>query len=369
MATDIKQENRRLKKAVQSLLDRIDENHRIEHHFHDFEFKMLSCKALPELLDLLLGGAREHFELIDVSLILVDRDYSTRGLLDTLGIGLFENRLQLRHSDDFALTLYQNRPEVVLGPLDTLAVSRLFPKSAAKVASAALLPLERQGQLIGSLHFGSALAQRFSPDKAVDFLHHLASICAVCIDNSLSRSHLHYQSQIDRLTRVKNRLCFEEEFSKELERAERHKEPMSCLFVDVDHFKNINDRYGHQAGDLCLKAVADAIGLQLRKTDILARYGGEEFVCLLPKCDSAAAELIAERVRVGVERLKVAVVGEPAIRPTASVGLSCWAPVGERVADLTRLGQRLLACSDEAMYEAKNAGRNRVVVKAFCQVI
>ena len=369
MSTELERENRQLKNNVQLLLARIDENHRIEQHFHEFEFKMLGCKGLPELLECLLDGTCQHFDLTDAGLILIDRDYSTRRLLDTLEIGLFDNRLQLRPSDDFAITLYSGPPAVRLGPLDALAVSRVFPRSADRIASAALLPLERQGKLIGSFHLGSNCVERFSSDKAVDFLHHLASICAVCIDNSLSRSHLFYQSQIDRLTQVKNRLCFEEEFAKELERAERHEEPVSCLFVDIDHFKQINDHYGHQAGDLCLKQVAEAINQQLRKTDILARYGGEEFVCLLPNCETVAALAIAERVREAIESLKLPVTGDKPIRPTASVGVSCWTPVAARRSDLPRLGQRLLGCADEAMYEAKHAGRNRVLVKPFCLLV
>lgn len=369
MSNDLQKENQRLHRTVKALLELIEDNQRIERHFHDFEFKLLGCKGLPELLELLLVRAREHFELSDVGLVLIDRDFSAKHLLELLDLPLYECRLQLRHSDDFALTIYRGQPEVTLGELDALAASRLFPNSADQVASCALLPLIRNGLLIGSLHLASRRADRFSPDKAADFLLHLSSICAVCIENSLSRSRLHYQSQIDQLTQVNNRLSFEEEFAKELERAERHDEPLSCLFVDVDHFKSINDQFGHQAGDVCLREVAQAVKGELRKTDILARYGGEEFVCLLPKCELDRAQQIAERVRKAIQKLKLAVNGEQTIRPTASVGLCCWQPVGERTPDLPKLGERLLACADDAMYEAKNGGRNKVVSKAFCQCV
>lgn len=363
---ELQQENAKLRQTVKSLLTRIEENQRIDKHFENFEFKLLGCYRLTEMLDFLLKDTLEHFELADVSLILVDRDYSIRDLLDNLDIGLYGSRLQLRHSDDFSLTLYSGQYRVSLGELDALTASRLFPK-LPDLGSAALLPLIRKGQLLGSLHFASRSAARFSAEKAIDFMHHLASICAVCLDNSLTHEHLQYQSRYDMLTQVSNRMNFELEYAKELERSERSDDPLTCLFVDVDHFKQINDQHGHSVGDVCLKEVAQAVKGQLRKTDLMARYGGEEFVVLLHRCEKSEGEVIAERIRAAVAQ--VSVVGQSRIRPTVSIGLACWQPVGERCPDLPKLGQRLLKSADEAMYEAKHAGRNQVVSKVFCQIV
>lgn len=364
--SDLQQENAKLKLTVKSLLARIEENHRIDRHFENFEFKLLVCHRLSEMLDFLLTDSQTHFELADVSLILVDRDYAIRDLLESLDIGAFGNRLQLRHNEEFSLSLYPGQFCVSLGELDALTSSRLFPK-LPDLGSAALLPLMRKGQLMGSLHFASRSAERFSSDKAVDFMHHLACICAVCLDNSLTHEHLQHQSRYDMLTQVSNRMNFELEYAKELERSERSDDALTCLFVDVDHFKLINDEHGHSAGDVCLKEVAQAIKTQLRKTDLMARYGGEEFVVLLHRCEKDEGKVIAERIRAAVEALSL--VGQSRIRPTVSIGLACWQPVGERSPDLVKLGQRLLKTADEAMYEAKNSGRNRVVSKVFCQVV
>ncbi|NIB44375.1 sensor domain-containing diguanylate cyclase [Pseudomaricurvus alkylphenolicus] len=364
----LQHENSRLQQVVKTLLKRIEENQRIEKHFQEFEFKLLGSNSLSGVLHLLLNGAMEHFQLDDVGLILVDRDYTVNDLLEALDIDRFDNRLQLRNSDDFAMSLYPGDYQISLGELDPLTSGRLFPNSS-RTGSAALLPLLRQGQMIGSLHFASQSAQRFSADKAVDFMHHLASICAVCLENSLAHEHLNHQSQVDMLTQVSNRLHFEAEFAKELERAERSDDGLACLFVDVDHFKRINDQFGHQAGDACLKRVAMAIKQQLRKTDLLARYGGEEFVVLLPRCTQEPASEIAERIRASVAALRVDVAAEEPLKPTVSLGLACWQPVGERSSDLSRLGQRLISCADDAMYEAKSKGRNCVVIKPFCQLV
>jgi diguanylate cyclase (GGDEF)-like protein len=365
---DVSKEKARLELMVQSLLERIETNQRIQQHFHSFEAKLLASAGLSDLLGLIFSEMVEHFELADVGVVLVDSDYSVRDLLERLQLSHFDNRLQLRHSDDFSMSLYSQQPSVMLGELDALTSSRLFPNCQG-VGSAALLPLMRDQQLIGSVHFASASRARFSADKSTDFMQHLASIVGVCLENCLAREHLRLQGQIDMLTQIRNRRSFEEEFAKDMERAERADDPVSCMFIDVDHFKKINDQFGHQAGDLCLKKVAASINEQLRKTDVLARYGGEEFVVLLPRCHSEPGRVIAERVRSAVAHLEVVCDSGDLIRPTVSVGLTTWQPVGERSQGLIKVGERILNVADEAMYQAKKSGRNQVVVKPFCQVV
>ncbi|TQV67768.1 sensor domain-containing diguanylate cyclase [Exilibacterium tricleocarpae] len=364
---DLERENRRLQSTVNNLLARIEENHKIQQHYHDFEFQLLACTGLQELLQHLLVDARHYFELDAVSLVLLDRDYSLRDLLSKLEIPPFDNNLQLRNSEDFFNVMYPRPPAVKLGSLDVLAASRLFP-GLDRLGSAACLPLVRRGRFIGGLHFGSLSSNRFSADKAADFVFHLASIVALCLENCIGREHLRRQGQVDMLTQVKNRRSFTLEFAKELERAERGGDPLTCMFVDIDHFKKINDNYGHQVGDLCLKRVAQAVHKQLRKTDLLTRYGGEEFVSVLPRCQAAQAEQIAERIRAAVAEMEVLTDDHRHISVTVSVGMSTWRPLGERAADLEHLGKQLLSQADKAMYAAKRDGRNRVCKLAFSQV-
>lgn len=363
---DLKQENASLKRSLQRLLASIDSNQRIDRHFQIFEFQLLGCQRLQDVLDILLVDVVNHFSLDDVGLILVDRDYSLAELMTSLDIGRYGNRLQLRNSEDFALTLYRGDYQVVLGEQDALGASRLFP-NLGQLGSAALMPLVRDNQLLGSLHFASRSPERFSAEKSVDFLHHLASICAVCLDNSVHYEHLQHQSLHDRLTQISNRMHFEQEFAKELERAERARQPLTCVFLDLDHFKEINDQLGHLLGDATLKQVAATIKAELRKTDVLARYGGEEFVAVLGACALEEGLVIAERIRKAVAALKV--TGRGVVRPTVSVGVSCWQPVEDQVGNLTQLGEQLLRCADEAMYDAKRGGRNRVNSRAFFRLV
>ncbi|GAB1266068.1 GGDEF domain-containing protein [Aurantivibrio infirmus] len=369
MKNDLKPEDS--KQSVSELLARIDENQQIQAKFYDFEFQLLSCKGLPELLDALLNNAPNHFELSTVSLVLYDPDYSLDSLLELLDVENFENRLQLRYSEDFFLDLYGPVPTVKLGELDVLTKTRLFPGTYS-VESAALLPLMRQERQIGSLHLGSDSAERYTADKAVSFMTHLALIVSVCLENCIAFEQLEQQGLEDSLTKVRNRRSFEDEFAKEIERAFRQQESLTTLFIDIDHFKNINDSYGHQVGDRCLRQVAKNINGELRKTDLLARYGGEEFVALLPHCYSDEAYIIAERVRLAVVNSPFELNKEESIPLTVSVGLATWDPKNEvaivnesevdRQSRLSSFGEKLISKADNAMYRAKQAGRNQVCI-------
>lgn len=166
-------------------------------------------------------------------------------------------------------------------------------------------------------------------------------------------------SNLDGLTGILNRRIFNEVFSREWRRVERESTPISLLMVDIDHFKNYNDTYGHLQGDNCLKLVSRAIQEQLKRPgDYVARYGGEEFVVLLPNTDSGGALLLAEAMRAKVEELCLEHASSPVSRRvTVSIGVSSVVP------DSRLDCSALLEAADKALYEAKRQGRNRVAVK------
>jgi diguanylate cyclase (GGDEF)-like protein len=137
-----------------------------------------------------------------------------------------------------------------------------------------------------------------------------------------------------------------------MDRFLRFGEPSSLLMVDLDHFKNINDMYGHAAGDEVLRRVASLGELVFRSSDLFARWGGEEFVCLLPRTDEWGAVLAAEKLRSAVEQLWIESGGK-AIPVTASIGVSS-------VNSTDRVMDRVLLRAERALYCAKDSGRNRV---------
>jgi diguanylate cyclase (GGDEF)-like protein len=168
---------------------------------------------------------------------------------------------------------------------------------------------------------------------------------------AVSERTLMLRALTDPLTGVFNRRTFLELSKKEAARAQRRGTLTSVLMLDIDHFKQINDGFGHPAGDLVIKAVADAATRSLRPTDILARYGGEEFVITLPETDGALAQRVAERLRATIGEVAVETEGGE-VHFTVSVGVATFA-TGVSIVEA-------MACADQALYRAKQNGRDRV---------
>ena len=174
-----------------------------------------------------------------------------------------------------------------------------------------------------------------------------------CIEQMEERlTTLEAKSQTDPLTGLYNRAEFDARFAAALEQAQAADKRLSLMFIDVDHFKSINDQYGHMAGDEVLKWAADALKSAVRDTDIVARYGGEEFVIVLPELSEEQAQKLGERVlsRFRDESVKV---GDDQINVTVSIGVACC--------DTHDSAQKLLIAADQAMYFVKQTGRDNCV--------
>lgn len=160
----------------------------------------------------------------------------------------------------------------------------------------------------------------------------------------------------DGLTKVHNRMYFEEEFRKEWRRCARQNLPISVLMVDADHFKLINDSAGHMAGDQCLQAISRKLQQHFKRAgELVARYGGEEFVAMLPNTDQRKALAVAEGLRSAIEKMEIEHNGNTH-RVTISIGISTTTPSSNSSPD------NLLEAADAALYEAKGKGRNRVAL-------
>lgn len=186
----------------------------------------------------------------------------------------------------------------------------------------------------------------------------IASLCAgytlqliVALDQAMRR--LEELAMTDSLTGVRNRRCFMQAAALEFERATRHNRPMAIVLIDVDHFKRINDRHGHQSGDQSLIEIAHACQQTLRKTDLLARFGGEEFIVLLPETGQREAVRLAERMRSAVaSEVRLPGSGRP-----GEVTISLGAVALSRSTPSLDV---LIQAADLALYDAKRAGRDRV---------
>jgi diguanylate cyclase (GGDEF)-like protein len=173
---------------------------------------------------------------------------------------------------------------------------------------------------------------------------------------TLALTEAERRAQTDPLTGVLNRRSLIERLDAACMRAKARGLPISVLFIDLDHFKQINDSYGHAAGDTCLAAIIAPIHAELRQSDVIGRYGGEEFVVILSGADAASAHPIAERICRRVAEVRVDGFG-PSIHLTCSIGVAASDTLGV-------WGQHLIAKADAAQYAAKRSGRNQVQLAA-----
>ncbi|MBI5104314.1 MAG: diguanylate cyclase [Solirubrobacterales bacterium] len=194
-------------------------------------------------------------------------------------------------------------------------------------------------------------------DTERELFHYLAGQAAVSVENVGLHETVERQAVTDELTGLSNRRRFDETISAEVERSRRFGQDVGLVLLDIDDFKRVNDTYGHQQGDLVLKEVARILKDTAREIDEPARYGGEELAVVLPGTDLEGAYNLAERVREGIEDLRLPILGEngdSALRVTASFGVAAL-PVSAE--DL----RTLVSAADEALYEAKRTGKNKTV--------
>jgi len=212
----------------------------------------------------------------------------------------------------------------------------------------------RTGDLSARSGFGEGNEELTRLGSALDAMAQELQIRDRQLQAALHR--LNEQAATDQLTGLPNRRYLWEALSAELMRARRKQTPLAVILLDIDHFKQFNDRWGHEAGDLVLKNVSYAIRTVVRGSDIVARHGGEEFVIVLPEADAEIALARAEGVRLEIAGLKLTYDGESLGTVTASFGVAVSRKLIETAEGLVRI-------ADHAMYEAKQGGRNRVVIK------
>jgi diguanylate cyclase (GGDEF)-like protein len=179
----------------------------------------------------------------------------------------------------------------------------------------------------------------------------LYSVCFLIYRNSLSADVLRRLATTDPLTGAFNRRHYMDLMTREQRRADRYGTVYSVLMIDIDHFKRVNDTYGHQVGDQAIQAMADACKKLMRPTDIVARYGGEEFIITLTHTEEPGAVKVAERLRQAVSEIALA-TERGTLSFTISIGVSTYVKSN-------RLEQ-IIGAADEALYAAKKGGRNRV---------
>lgn len=358
----IADENKALRQRVSILHHKAERNEQLLKAFFAAELELLSCVTLAELLDYLLNRFKKEFSLCGITLMLLDPEDAVQELLDGSDrFNYFEGLQLLPHPRPLHLLFPDIKP--YCGEANPLVREKCFPSHSSihsLVQSCALLPLVRENCLIGALCLGSSDPQRYNQLLRFDYVSHLASVVAVCIENAISRETLQRLSSLDSLTRALNRRAFGQQLLREIKRCSRTGEPMACILLDIDHFKPVNDTHGHLSGDKILRDMAQLLRENLRETDSVARYGGEEFAILLPGCAEAEAIRVTENLRVVIS--DTAFVGHlgDSISITASLGLTVCEQIHTEKTEVTALSESLIQTADQALYVGKRNGRNQV---------
>jgi len=353
---DLRRENSMLRGLLQTYSREANHNQQVMARLQERELTLLNAENLVNLLERLTVGMRSSFVLESVRLWLLDPFSVIRDLLAAnAGASLMRNvELCTDVAETLARFVDQHTPW--LGPWDEPRHRPLFGRRLG--GSVALLPLRQPDGLAGFLCLGSRDPLRFQTGQATDFLGHLASVAAVCLENAVNRERLRLAGLTDSLTGLYNRRHLQHRLEQEVTRAQRYGQALSCLFVDADHFKQINDRHGHAAGDQVLTALAQRLRARLRTSDLATRYGGEEFAVLLPHTDADSARLLAIEICQGIAAQPIVLDSGECVTVTVSVGVAALAGADRRPP--LQAGEALLRAADEAVYRAKHAGRNRV---------
>jgi len=302
----LERENAELHSRLVALTDEAARNEALLRKTQERELDLLRAGSLAQLLERLINGLRSSYQLDAVSLLLHDPQHEIRHLLA---------------GDGFAL--------------DGLAEVRFVD---------ALITMAPQLAALAS-----------------DFLAHLGVIAAICIENAVNRARLVRSGLTDFLTGFHNRRYLHARLTEELARAQRAHQTVACLMIDVDHFKRINDQYGHLAGDAVLRELAQRIDAEMRMSDTGARFGGDEFAIVLPQGGAADGAIVAQRVLNAVRSTPIAITPGVTETVTLSIGVAAAAP-DPTTRDFKSLAERLMAEADAALYRAKGAGRNTIAV-------
>lgn len=327
-----------------------------------------TAAASARRLQLVVTLAREISDSLTLSNVLSAVTAAGRRLVESprARVWLLDDdghTLRLHHDSITGDVVGQESQEVGVGGLGRAAADRRLAYSVglggdrSEVAMKPLVaevPLVKGARLVGILEIVLPADSAWLDDETVEVLAATAAQAATAIDAALLYSLSESLSRSDPLTGLANRRQLDQDLELEVERAGRYRRPMTFFMIDIDHFKTVNDSFGHALGDKVLKGVADLLRSQMRASDTVYRYGGEEFAVLARDTDLADGNSVAERLRRVVEKHYGPTTGGE-VSVTVSVGLALLSLDAESAAEV-------IDAADRALYTAKDAGRNCVRV-------
>jgi diguanylate cyclase (GGDEF)-like protein len=341
-------EKGRLMNDVNEILQVICRNEEVARKFFEIETSILSIHNFRDLFERLLTEIHEKFSVPHVWVAMTE-DNDVYRLLDRMTpANTFGERLRVIDTKVFGELVGDGASPILINEgLDRFAA--LLPEGAKyPLESLAVVPLTYDGKAIGSLTLGDSSPERYAPGMEVGLLRQLSVKVSICLSNVMAHERLAMLAFRDPLTDLLNRRVMEQVLRREFDRARRYGTELAIVFLDIDRFKAINDRYGHDMGDEVLKWVGNRLLAMSRQSDVVARFAGDEFIVILPNT-------IADRAYRFVDRLQTFFLSthlahdEKVIPVSVSCGISTMADAGMTDAIA------MLKKADERLYQSKNS--------------
>jgi diguanylate cyclase (GGDEF)-like protein len=281
---------------IQELLERLQHNEEIARKFFAVEASILSIFNFKDLFERLLTEIRERFEIPYVWITLIDESNAAHLIRELETSEVLKRRLNvLDKASFFGLIGVTGKPVLVNRDLNPFY--KVFPQNETYlIRSLAVAPIMLDGEIIGSLNHGDSSPLRYNPGMDTTLLERLAVKVSICMANVVAHEKIRLVASRDPLTGLLNRRVMEAVLKREFNRSLRYPSSLSVVFLDLDDFKSVNDRYGHDAGDALLKYLGDSLVGISRESDVVARFAGDEFVIILPSTPLQDAHTLSERM-------------------------------------------------------------------------
>jgi diguanylate cyclase (GGDEF)-like protein len=306
-------------------------------------------RPLEEFLKAVTEAARDLLRADHASIRLLDTSRTALLSGARSGTGEEDRPMEFRRGEGILGWVVEHGQPARIG--DVEHDSRwLSPQGQAfSVRSIIAEPLWSSGEVIGVLSVTSPVSEAFTEQEQL-----MLRLLANCSAPPIERARLHRLAMFDDITMAFNHRYLQPRLVEEMERASRSAGDVSLLYMDLDHFKSVNDKHGHAVGDAVLRMFADRVRKAVRRVDVLVRRGGEEFVLIMPQTSATQAHATGHRIQQTVHAEAFDAEGAVRIRQTVSIGVATW--------DKRETPDQIERRADQAMYEAKRLGRNRVVV-------
>ena len=332
----------------------------------DISQEVFSTLDFNEILYRIVKRVAGVIQVIRCSILLVDEKKQVGKVLATHENPELGNiRIDLNNYPEIREAVKEERMilvrDIAEDPLMVDFREHLLELGIKSILIIPLIDVEREkGRVMGTLYLRTSRGETGITDAEIHFCRIVANIASIALKNAAlfsrlddDRKRLEKLAVTDDLTQLYNHRYFAKRLGEEFKRAHRHGDPLSCIMLDIDDFKRVNDRYGHQQGDIVLQEVAGLILGSIRETDIPARYGGEEFAIILTHTFMENALLLAERIRQTVYQTRFSGLSDD--HPmTVSLGIATYPD------PLIWSADDLIGMADQALYKAKMSGKNRV---------